>query len=108
MLLVHAERIVADAERRASAGARVIDLGGATLLPGPIDTHMPLCAATKSPAERLGRTAEIGTLGEGKRGDLVALEGDPLTDVMVLWKVKHFVLRGRQVDLADAARRAVA
>ena len=41
-------------------------------------------AATRNAAEALGRTADVGAVAPGRYGDLVAVDGDPLTDVTVL------------------------
>ena len=49
-------------------------------------------AATVNAADLLGLTDEIGTLEPGKRADLIAVAGDPLTDVTVLKKVE-FVMK---------------
>ncbi len=59
----------------------------------PIDA---LRAATVNGAELLGRSAEIGTLEPGKFADIVAVEGDPLTDITVMEKVV-FVMKGGEV-----------
>lgn len=106
MLVVHASQVIADADaaplRDASIlirGDRIEKVGSRSEVEKLAGRH----GATVVDATGL----EIGTLGEGKRADLVALEGDPLTDVMALWKVKHLVLRGKHLDLEDAARRAV-
>jgi imidazolonepropionase-like amidohydrolase len=54
-------------------------------------------AATVNAADLLGLTSEIGTLEAGKRADLIAVAGDPLTDVTVLKKVV-FVMKDGQVQ----------
>ncbi len=59
----------------------------------PIDA---LRAATVNGAELLGRSGEIGTLEPGKFADIVAVEGDPLTDITVMEKVV-FVMKGGEV-----------
>ncbi len=43
-----------------------------------------LRAATLTPAEMVGKDAQIGTIEVGKRADLILVEGDPLTDVGTL------------------------
>jgi imidazolonepropionase-like amidohydrolase len=51
-----------------------------------------LQAATVNAAELLGVQADVGTLEPGKRADLIAVDGDPLTDVAVLKRVA-FVMK---------------
>jgi imidazolonepropionase-like amidohydrolase len=50
-------------------------------------------AATVNAAKLLGVDAEVGTLEPGKSADLIAVAGDPLTDVTVL-KTVPFVMKG--------------
>ncbi|HRD30009.1 MAG TPA: amidohydrolase family protein, partial [Caulobacter sp.] len=50
-------------------------------------------AATIWAAEHFGLTDQIGALLPGKQADLIAVRGDPLTDVTVLTKVS-FVMKG--------------
>lgn len=49
-------------------------------------------AATVNAAELLGLAKDIGTLEPGKRADLIAVSGDPLSDVTVL-KTVGFVMK---------------
>jgi imidazolonepropionase-like amidohydrolase len=50
-------------------------------------------AATLTAAEALGRTADVGAIQVGRYGDLIAVAGDPLSDVRVLQAVP-FVMKG--------------
>lgn len=51
-------------------------------------------AATVNAAELLGLAKEIGTLEPGKRADLIAVAGDPLSDVTVLKSVGFVMKNG--------------
>jgi imidazolonepropionase-like amidohydrolase len=59
----------------------------------PIDA---LRAATVNGAELLGRSKDIGTIEPGKYADIVAVDGDPLSDITVMEKVT-FVMKGGEV-----------
>jgi imidazolonepropionase-like amidohydrolase len=50
-------------------------------------------SATSSAAELLGMQDQVGTIEPGKFADIVAVPGDPLSDVTVLEKV-NFVMKG--------------
>ena len=50
-------------------------------------------AATVTAAEALGRSQDVGAIAVGRFGDLIAVAGDPLTDVGVLQSVT-FVMKG--------------
>jgi imidazolonepropionase-like amidohydrolase len=53
-------------------------------------------AATRSAAEALDRTADVGAIAPGRYADLIAVDGDPLTDVRVLESVA-VVMKGGQI-----------
>ena len=57
-------------------------------------------AATVNAAELLDRSDEVGTLEPGKSADLIAVAGDPLTDVTELERVRFVMARG---EVAKAA-----
>lgn len=53
-------------------------------------------AATSSAADLIGRKSQVGTLEPGKFADIVAVKGDPLSDVSTLEKM-DFVMKGGRV-----------
>ena len=55
-----------------------------------------ISAATKSAAEALDRTADVGAIAPGRYGDMIAVDGDPLGDVRVL-EHPGFVMKGGEV-----------
>jgi imidazolonepropionase-like amidohydrolase len=52
-------------------------------------------AATISAADLLGKREWLGSLKPGKYADLIAVSGDPLTDVSVLENVEFVMKEGR-------------
>lgn len=52
-------------------------------------------AATVNAADLLGLSAEIGTIEPGKAADIVAVRGDPLSDVGLLRNMSFVMARGR-------------
>lgn len=59
-----------------------------------------LVSGTKTSAALLG-LEQLGTIENGKEGDLVAVEGDPLNDIHALEKVRAVVFQGRSVPAAN-------
>jgi len=59
-----------------------------------------LVSATKTSAALLGLD-QLGTVAAGKEGDLVAVEGDPLSDIHALEKVRAVIFQGRSVTPAN-------
>jgi Amidohydrolase family len=57
-----------------------------------------LQAATKGPAEFLGKLQTQGTIEMGKFADLVLLDADPLSDIRNTQKIRAVVLRGKLLD----------
>lgn len=55
-----------------------------------------LVSGTKTSAALLG-LEQLGTVETGKEGDLVAVEGDPLSDIHALEKVRAVVFQGKSV-----------
>ncbi len=58
-----------------------------------------LISATRDAAELLGISAESGTVAVGKAADLIAVDGDPLTDASALTKVRYVMAAGRVVPM---------
>jgi imidazolonepropionase-like amidohydrolase len=56
-----------------------------------------LCAATSVAAQVLGIAAETGSIAPGLAADLIAVEGDPATDVKALDAVRLVIADGRTV-----------
>jgi imidazolonepropionase-like amidohydrolase len=59
-----------------------------------------LVSGTKTSAALLGLD-QLGTIETGKEGDLVAVEGDPLSDIHALEKVRAVVFQGKSVAPAN-------
>jgi imidazolonepropionase-like amidohydrolase len=55
-----------------------------------------LRAATINGAELTGRSKDIGSIEPGKFADIVAVDGDPLSEITVMEKVV-FVMKGGEV-----------
>lgn len=52
-------------------------------------------AATSSAADLLGHSSEIGSIKPGKFADIIAVSGDPLTDIRTLEDVKFVMKAGK-------------
>ena len=57
-----------------------------------------LASATTVAAKVLGMENEIGRLAPGFSADIIAVEGNPLTDVTLLEKVDFVMVRGRVIE----------
>lgn len=60
-----------------------------------------LKAATVNAADLLGLANEVGTIEAGKSADIIAVDGDPLTDVTALKDVDFVMTRGEIVKNED-------
>src|SRR6266699_3063849 len=60
----------------------------------PVDT---LRAATSSDAELLGISAKVGTLEKGKLADVIAMPGDPTTDITATERVSFVMKEGKVI-----------
>ena len=59
-----------------------------------------LQAATRGPAEFLGRLRDEGTIEAGKKANLVLLDANPLVDIANTRRVAAVLLAGRVFDAA--------
>jgi len=66
----------------------------------PIDA---IQASTINAADLIGWSEKVGSLEKGRYADLVAVDGDPLSDVRILESVK-FVMKGGVVSRDDFAK----
>ena len=58
-----------------------------------------LIAATKGGPDLMGLSSETGTLDPGKSADLIAVDGDPLTDPTAVQRVGYVMVKGRPIPL---------
>jgi imidazolonepropionase-like amidohydrolase len=66
---------------------------------GGMSPREVLVSATKGAAELLGIARDVGTLEAGKAADLIAVDGDPLSDVKALSRIGYVMAAGRPVAL---------
>jgi imidazolonepropionase-like amidohydrolase len=57
-----------------------------------------LASATTVAAKVLGMESQIGRIAPGYSADIIAVEGNPLTDIRVLEKVGFVMVRGRVIE----------
>jgi imidazolonepropionase-like amidohydrolase len=70
----------------------------ALLVQAGLTPMQALQAATKRPAEFLGKLQTQGTIGEGKIADLLLLDANPLEDIHNTEKIRAVILRGKLLD----------
>ncbi len=58
-----------------------------------------LIAATKGGADLMGLSAETGTLAPGKSADLIAIDGDPLSDPNAVSHVTYVMVMGKPIPM---------
>ena len=73
----------------------------ATMVQWGMTPMQSIQAATANAAEALGRSGDVGAIAAGRYGDIIAVEGDPLSDVSRLQSVA-FVMKGGEVVKSPA------
>jgi len=66
---------------------------------GGMSPRQVLVSATTGAAELLGVGDEVGTLDPGKSADLIAVDGDPLTDAGALTRIVYVMARGKPIAM---------
>jgi imidazolonepropionase-like amidohydrolase len=71
--------------------AELVNVGGLT-------PAQAIASATTGAAKLLGMENEVGRIAPGYSADLIAVSGNPLSDVRALEKVDYVMVRGRTID----------
>ena len=66
---------------------------------GGMSPRAVMVAATTGAAELLGLSNEVGTLDPGKSADLIAVDGDPLTDPRAVTHVGYVMVMGEPIPM---------
>jgi imidazolonepropionase-like amidohydrolase len=75
------------------------------LVASGLSAYEALRTATANPAEFLRAGAEFGTIAEGKRADLILLDGNPLSDVNIASRRLGVMVRGRWLPQSELQKR---
>jgi N-acyl-D-amino-acid deacylase len=67
-----------------------------------------LATGTRNVAEMLGTTGEAGTIGNGKRADLILLDANPLADIGNVARRAGVMVAGRWIPRSEIERRLAA
>ena len=79
--------------------ARANEELGLMVSKGGMTPRDALIAATKGGADLLDLTGETGTLDAGKSADLIAVDGDPLSDPAAVTRVAYVMVMGKPIPL---------
>jgi imidazolonepropionase-like amidohydrolase len=79
----------------AEAGQEV----GLMVSKGGMTPRDALIAATKGGPDLMGLSGETGTLDPGKSADLIAVDGDPLTDPAAVTRVNYVMVMGKPIPM---------
>jgi imidazolonepropionase-like amidohydrolase len=94
-------RIMAGSDLAASAGEPALHDELVSLVNAGLTSMEALQAATRSPAEFLGRLPTEGTIEVGKQANLVVLDANPLADIRNTRRVSMVVRAGKLLREAD-------
>ena len=79
--------------------ARANEEVGLMVTKGGMTPRDALIAATKGGADLLDLAGETGTLDVGKSADLIAVDGDPLTDPAAVTRIGYVMVRGTPIPM---------
>ena len=57
-----------------------------------------LASATTSAAKLLDLEGQVGRIAPGYSADIIAVDGDPFSDIRTLEKVRFVMVRGRVIE----------
>ena len=66
---------------------------------GGMSPREVMVSATTGAAELLGLSSQVGTLDPGKSADLIAVDGDPLTDPRAVTHVGYVMVMGKPIPM---------